>query len=439
MAPPEQHPALSRDTSDPVKRSDVPVRTRRGMLRRHSLERRLFAWLLALALVPTALILTAVLSISAGSLEILGTLGPWTRVADSGRALIEAAEPAAARDAVLDSALRTHRRELSESLVQAQRWQFLGDRIAAVAPLLMASIGLILATLALLVSRRIAHEIARPVQELVDWADRMARGETLPAPLPGEVREVAEVRRLRGALRAAAEQIAEARTRALETERVRAWGELARRVAHEMKNPLTPLRLAAHRLRRSADGAAAVEAIGVIEEETARLDELAKSFAVLGRPSAGPASEVDLEELLAGLLETDVPAGLHTRLEVAAGTSAIHAHYDALQRAFRNLVRNAVEAVEAAGGGAITVAVGPAPGGGVVVTVADTGRGFPEDVAERLFEPDFTLKAGGTGLGLAIVHQAVAAHGGRVMARARAGGGAEFVVRLPPAPAAAVS
>jgi two-component system, NtrC family, nitrogen regulation sensor histidine kinase NtrY len=439
MAPPEQLPALSRDTSDPVKRSDVPVRTRRGMLRRHSLERRLFAWLLVLALVPTALILAAVLSIASGSLEVLGTLGPWTRVAESGRALIEAAEPAAARDAALDSALYVHRRELSESLVQAQRWQFLGDRLAAVAPLLLASIGLILATLALLVSRRIAHEIARPVQELVDWADRMARGETLPAPVPGEAREVAEVRRLRGALRAAAAQIAEARKRALETERVRAWGELARRVAHEMKNPLTPLRLAAHRLRRSTDGAAAVEAIGVIEEETARLDELAKSFAVLGRPSAGPASEVDLEELLAGLLETDVPAGLPAKLEVAAGTSAIHAHYDALQRAFRNLVRNAVEAVESAGGGAITVAVGPAPEGGVVVTVADTGRGFPEDVADRLFEPDFTLKAGGTGLGLAIVHQAVAAHGGRVAARARAGGGAEFVVRLPAAPAAAVS
>jgi two-component system, NtrC family, nitrogen regulation sensor histidine kinase NtrY len=409
------------------------------MLRRHSLERRLFAWLLVLALVPTALILAAVISISAGSLEVLGTLGPWTRVAASGRALIDAAEPAAARDAVLDSALRAHRRELSESLVQAQRWQFLGDRIAAVAPLLLASIGLILAALALLASRRIAHEIARPVQELVEWADRMARGEALPPALPGEAGEVAEVRRLRGALRTAAEQIAQARTRALETERVRAWGEMARRVAHEMKNPLTPLRLAAHRLRRSAADAAAVEAIDVIEEETTRLDELAKSFAVLGRPSAGPASEVDLEELLAGLLETDVPAGLAKRLDVAAGTSAIHAHYDALQRAFRNLVRNAVEAVEAAGGGAITVALGPAPDGGVVVTVADSGRGFPEAVADRLFEPDFTLKAGGTGLGLAIVHQAVAAHGGRITARAREGGGAEFVVRLPAAPATAVS
>jgi two-component system, NtrC family, nitrogen regulation sensor histidine kinase NtrY len=404
------------------------------MLRRHSLERRLFAWLLVLALVPTALVLGAVLSLSAGSLEILGTLGPWTRVADSGRALIEAAEPAAAGDAALDSALRTHRRELSESLVQAQRWQFLGDRIAAVAPLLLASIGLILAGLALLASRRIAREIARPVQELVEWADRMARGEALPGVLPDEAKEVAEVRRLRGALRAAAEQITEARTRAVETERVRAWGEMARRVAHEMKNPLTPLRLAAHRLRRSSDGAAAsAEAIGVIEEETARLDELAKSFAVLGRPSSGPPSEVDLEELLAGLLETDVPAGIERRLDVAPGTLAIRAHYDALQRAFRNLVRNAVEAVEAGGGG-IVVTAGPAAGGGVVVTVADTGRGFPEGAAERLFEPDFTLKAGGTGLGLAIVGQAVAAHGGRVMARARTGGGAEFIVQLPPAP-----
>lgn len=406
------------------------------MLRRHSLERRLFAWLLVLALVPTALVLGAVLGVGAGSLDYLGTLGPWNRVAESGRALIEAAEPGAAEDAALDAALRAHRRELSESLMQARRWTFLGDRIATVAPFFLLSIGLILAGLALLASRRIAREIARPVQELVEWADWMARGETLPAVVAGEAREVAEVRRLRMALRTAADQIAEARTRALETERVRAWGEMARRVAHEMKNPLTPLRLAAHRLRRAGESdPGRAEAIGVIEEETARLEQLAGSFAVLGRPSAGPPSEVDLRELLAGLVATDVPAGIDARLDVLPGTSVIHAHYDALLRAFRNLVRNAVEAIEATGGtGQIALRIAPGDDGGVEIAVADSGGGFPDGVAERLFEPDFTLRAGGTGLGLAIVRQAVAAHGGDVRARRRPEGGAEFVVRLPAAP-----
>src|SRR5690606_11201349 len=122
----------------------------------------------------------------------------------------------------------------------------------------------------------------------------------------------------------ASQQIAEGRARALEAERMRAWGEMARRVAHEMKNPLTPLRLAAHRLRQ-ADGGAPDDVVAVIEEETARLEELAKSFAVLGRPSAGPPSEVDLEELLRTLLETDVPDGIERRLDVRTGTTMIRA------------------------------------------------------------------------------------------------------------------
>jgi signal transduction histidine kinase len=134
-----------------------------------------------------------------------------------------------------------------------------------------------------------------------------------------------------------------------------------------------------------------------------------------------------------------VPDTIERRLDVGPGTSMIRAHYDALFRAFRNLVRNAVEAVQAAGGGGIAVTVSAMAGGGVEVVVADTGKGFPEGAAERLFEPDFTLKAGGTGLGLAVVRQAVAAHGGEVRARRRAGGGAEFVVRLPAAPAGAAS
>src|SRR5690606_37640346 len=126
-----------------------------------------------------------------------------SRVADSGRALIEAAEPAAAADPALDSALAAHRRELSESLVQARRWSFLGGRIATVAPFFLASIGLILAALALFASRRIAREIARPVQDLVDWSDRMARGEALPEASRAEAKEVAEVRTLRSAMRTA--------------------------------------------------------------------------------------------------------------------------------------------------------------------------------------------------------------------------------------------
>jgi signal transduction histidine kinase len=321
--------------------------------------------------------------------------------------------------------------------VLARRWRFLGERFGSALPWLALLLALILTGLALWVGRRLAVQLARPIKELAGWAEQLPGGGLLPPPSPGEEHEVREVRALRDAMRVASVRIGEAHARALETERVRAWGEMARRVAHEMKNPLTPLRLAAHRLSRHPDaGGALREPLDVIQEETGRLEELARQFAVLGRPSTGPASDVDLRELLERMLDSDVPTHITVRLNAAGDVPLIRAHYDALQRAFRNLIRNAVEAMDAAGGASpreLTVEIRRA-GPQVRVSVADTGHGIPPDRIDRLFEPDFTLKAGGTGLGLAVVRQAVAAHGGRVGARSREGGGAEFIVELPLAP-----
>jgi signal transduction histidine kinase len=202
-----------------------------------------------------------------------------------------------------------------------------------------------------------------------------------------------------------------------------------------MKNPLTPLRLAAHRLERGLNGAPPLrEALSVIHEETDRLETLAQAFAQLGRPASGPESEVDLGELMRGLLQTDVPQQIRTRLSIEAGTSTVTGNYDALQRAFRNVIRNAVEAVASGPGtttGEVDVRVRNVAEDRVEVTVADNGPGIPAGYEEVIFEPDRTLKAKGTGLGLAIVRQVTASHGGTVTARNRDGGGAEFVVELP--------
>lgn len=404
------------------------------MLRRHSLERRLFGWLLALALVPPLIVLIIALTIGAGSLGWMGTLGPWDRVGESGRTLFQAAAPAAAQDSALSAALEQHRRELGESLVQARRWSFLGERIATTLPIAVAVSVVMLALLALWISRRLARQLARPVRDLVHMTELLAAGEPLPAGNPPHRRDVREMRVLRDALRTAAARIEEARVRALETERVRAWGEMARRVAHEMKNPLTPLRLATHRLRRAAAETPQLgEPIEVIEQETARLEELARSFAVLGRPPEGSPSDIDIGELLQALGESDIPPGVTVRIEVQPELPSVHGHYDPLLRALRNLVRNAVEAVQArhgATGGTIELSARRS-GASIEIGVSDDGKGVPAEALEHIFEADYTLKAGGTGLGLAVVRQAVAAHGGHVRAQARRGGGATFVVRLP--------
>ena len=403
------------------------------VLRRNSLERRLFGWLLALLLVPSLLIVAASLFVGSRSVQWIGTLGPWDQVATSGQALIDAATPHAGTDSALDAALRQHQRELSTSVTQARRWSFIGERVIALLPAALLALGALLILFAIALSRRAARELARPIGELVTWADALAEGAPLPASGPRERREVVEVRTLRAALRDAADRIAEARTKALELERVRAWGELARRVAHEMKNPLTPLRLAVHRIARTTDDARLREPLAVIDEETGRLEELARQFAVLGRPSGGPASDVDLRELLDSLLQTDVPPHIATELHAEAGMPLLHGHYEALQRAFRNLLRNAVEAIESrpadAAPGRITARVAHVADS-LVVVLRDNGCGIPADRVERIFEPDYTLKAGGTGLGLALVRQAVIAHDGHVVAHS-AGQGAAFEVRLP--------
>jgi signal transduction histidine kinase len=409
------------------------------LLRLDRVERRLFGWLLLLTLVPMFALLGAGYLVGSRSLQWVGTLGPWDSVAESGRALVEAAAPAAEADPDLARALETHRRELSNSVLLARRWSFIGEQLAGALPLLALALGVVLAALALWVGRRLSVQLARPINELAGWADLLARDEPLPEPAAREETEVRELRALRRAMRLASVRIREARSRALETERVRAWGEMARRVAHEMKNPLTPLRLATHRLARHPDAETSLrEALEVIQEETTRLDELARQFAVLGRPSTGPASEVDLHELLERLIESDVPPHVHASLRTASGLPLITAHYDALQRAFRNLIRNAIEAMDD-----VQPPVGSSAGrhelrvdirydeSAVSVCISDTGRGIPAAALEHLFEPDFTLRSGGTGLGLAVVRQAVAAHGGSVTARARPAGGAEFVVDLP--------
>jgi len=395
------------------------------------LERRLFGWLLLVAVVPPFVLLALGTWIGAGTVGWVATLEPWERVAESGRMLFDAAARDSARDPVLAAAVAQHREDLSRSLVLARRWSYVAHRMARLLPAFALTLAALLAALALAVARLLARELARPIAELVEWTERIGREQALPPPGPGEAGEVREVQALRAAARRAVAALSEARLRALEAERIRAWGEMARRVAHEMKNPLTPLRLAAHRL--AGVSPELVEPLAVIREETTRLEELAQQFAALGRPPQGPTSPVDVAELLGSLLASDVPPGIETELVAEQGIALVEGHYDGLVRSFRNVVRNAVDAIQGTGEAGRIRATVTAQGDDVVALVEDTGPGLPPGAGDRIFEPDFTTRSRGTGLGLALVRQGVAADGGEVRAWTRPEGGAAFEVRLPAA------
>lgn len=295
--------------------------------------------------------------------------------------------------------------------------------------LAVSVLGVLLLYAAVLLSRSISRQLATPIDELVGWMSRIRRHEGLP---PEEARGGApEFAVLRSALRETAASLQQARSAELESERLRAFREVARRVAHEMKNPLTPVRFAIGQLDRSAT-ADQHEALDVLRVETARLEHLARDFANLGRLPEGPAADVDLGELLGELLRTSLPETMRQTLVVEPSAPHIAGHYDPLRRAFSNLIRNAVEACGAEGSIDVTVS---SDGEGVRVAIVDHGPGVPAERRSRIFEPYVTDKIEGTGLGLAIVKQAVDFHHGTIEVTETPNGGATFTVRLPRHPA----
>src|SRR5437879_2777667 len=238
-----------------------------------------------------------------------------------------------------------------------------------------------------------------------------------------------EFEALRQALRELAPALDAARERELEAERLRAFREVARRVAHEIKNPLTAMRIAVDQLRRSggqADGRTDV-AMEVMGAETERLDQLAKEFVEFGRLPEGPKSEVDLVDLLMDLGKSAVPPEVDVSVRANGEPCRLLGHYDPLRRAFANLLRNASEAM--GGRGSIEIAVSR-DGSGLAVTIADHGAGIPDELRQHVFEPYFTTKNDGTGLGLALVRQTIQAQHGRLTGAETPGGGATFSIVL---------
>ena len=322
-------------------------------------------------------------------------------------------------------ALNDYKYRLSEALQLSQRayiykrWYTYGLATS------LAGLGIVLFYAAIFFGRSLAAQFSWPIDELVGWTGRIQRNEPLPAdPQRSGAPEFAS---LRTALRDMAAGLAQARRSELESERLRAFREVARRVAHEMKNPLTPIRFAVTSLGRNASPEQE-EALDVLRTESTRLEQLARDFANLGRLPEGPPAEVDLGELLGELLRTSLPVEITANLQITPGTPHVVGHYDALRRAFANVIRNAAEAM--LGEGRIEVTIRPWQGG-VRVSIADQGPGIPPEKRSRVFEPYFTEKSDGTGLGLAIVKQSVDLHQGVIEVAETSGGGATFVIWLP--------
>jgi nitrogen fixation/metabolism regulation signal transduction histidine kinase len=389
---------------------------------------RLFLILALFAVLPSILLTLTWGGMVAGLLPRISGTAAWDSVAASGGKALEVARRAPHTPAE-DSVLRDHERQVATSVSYAHRFGFISQRLVQV--LLVAGL-LGLALLTALASRAAGHlsrQFSRPLHELVGWTERIRRGEALPEQ--AEARGAPEFEVLRAGMRQMATDVEAGRRAAVEAERLSALRESARQVAHELKNPLTPIRFAVDRLKRGVPPELA-DAVDVLSTESARLEAMARSFAQFGRLPEGPASDIDVEDMMRAAGRTSVPPHLSYTVESEPHVPLLHGHHDALSRAVANVLLNAVEACGETGAISARISVRPGAGGReIVIAVRDTGAGIEPAKLATIFEPYVTHKAGGTGLGLAIVKQTVLAHHGRVEADSTCGSGTEIRLIFP--------
>lgn len=296
--------------------------------------------------------------------------------------------------------------------------------------LVLAGFGLAFAMLlGLLMSRR----ITRPVEALTEGARRVAEGARdvqVTAQASGEVEELVRAfNHMTSELRSTTERL-------VASERIAAWQEVARRLAHEIKNPLTPIQMSLETLlaAQSAQDARFPtlfrDSAAVVLEEVDRLRRIVDEFSRFARLPKPQLAPVDLGELAQSVLSlyATPPEGITLLPTLQTGVVA-RADRDQLTQVLVNLVKNAEEAMKDKGGSVRVRVKGTETD--AIVEVEDTGPGIPPEHRARIFEPYFTTKDGGTGLGLAIAARILQEHGGKLEVGGEPGQGARFSVVLP--------
>ena len=218
--------------------------------------------------------------------------------------------------------------------------------------------------------------------------------------------------------------------------RLAAWAEMARRVAHEVKNPLTPIQLSIeHLLKVYSDHSinfdqALKECSDVILKQVKTLRRLVSDFSQYGRPAVLNKSETDVAALIDEITSHyRFPKGIEVDLVVESELPEIQMDAEKIRSAVMNVIENGLQAMN--GAGTITVRVRRGTGTNVEIQIQDTGQGIPSDILPRLFEPYFSTKNGGTGLGLAIARKNIEDHGGSVQVESVEGHGTTVTISLP--------
>ncbi|MDG1905818.1 MAG: ATP-binding protein [Arenicella sp.] len=229
----------------------------------------------------------------------------------------------------------------------------------------------------------------------------------------------------------------------IQAQRDAAWGEVARRLAHEIKNPLTPIQLSAERIKQKFTGKVGPELEDTLERSTRTIvqqvesmKEMVNAFSTYAQPVRAQLSPLDANQLLSDVIElhASVLSDIDVKLKLDPQLPSIKANATALRQVINNLVINASHALEGVKGASLLIQTSVAnnvAGQYIDILVADNGPGVPVEIRDSLFDPYVSSKAKGSGLGLAIVKRIVEEHSGSVAARDSKLGGCEFHIRLP--------
>jgi nitrogen fixation/metabolism regulation signal transduction histidine kinase len=292
--------------------------------------------------------------------------------------------------------------------------------------------------LAILFTSWAAGRVTRPVEQLAEAAREVAQG-NLGAEVPVTSRD--ELGQLAEAFNRMTAELIEQRDQLVQSERVAAWRELARRLAHELKNPLFPLQLTVENLVRARQHSPEQfeevfrESSATLLAEIANLKTIISRFSEFSKMPQPQFQRVDLNQTVRNVVrlfqaQLNAPdhAPIECRLELAPSMEEIAADPELLHRALSNLVLNAMDAMPQGGTLGLRTRQDAER---AVVEISDTGTGLTAEECERLFTPYFTSKAQGTGLGLAVVQSVVSDHGGKISVHSRPGSGTTFVIDLP--------
>jgi two-component system nitrogen regulation sensor histidine kinase NtrY len=307
------------------------------------------------------------------------------------------------------------------------------DRLVGTLQAACAALGLVSVALAIVLGMVWSWQLSRPVERLAAFATRIAGGQW---DEPLSLSSVRELEALVRALDRMRRDLQQYRDRLRATERQAAWSQMARQVAHEIKNPLTPIAISVADLKRSYElqrpdfPEILARAARTIDDEVHGLKRLLDEFSALGslpKPQPARFAVRELFSDLATLYGREVAAG-RLRLSPPAGDDGWDADRAQLRQALVNLVKNGIEATAAGGRVEVSARV---EGDALELAVADDGPGLDESQKSRLFVPEFTTKEGGSGLGLTMVERIVSDHGGSIQVESEPGRGTIFRLRFP--------